>query len=249
MSFAVQTLARHGQNNLLRALREQDYSLIAPSLIAEDKQAGDLLYRPGDNIAQVYFPCGPSLVAYLITSIDGREVESVLVGREGAVGGIVSSGHLPAYCMITVKFSGPFLRAPVAAIEDAKEKSASFKQLFSRYADCLLAQVFQATACNAVHSIEQRTAKWILAAMDRTGDQIVPLTHDELASLMGVGRSYVSRVIQSFKADGILETSRGFLTVRDEKRLRDRACQCNESVKAHFETVLAGVYPDPGDAS
>lgn len=131
MSFAVQTTsARHGQNNLLRALREEDYGLISSSLIAEDKQAGDLLYRPGDNIAQVYFPCGPSLVAYLVTSIDGREVESVLVGREGAVGGIVSSGHLPAYCMITVKFGGPFLRAPVATIEDAKEKSATFKRLF-----------------------------------------------------------------------------------------------------------------------
>lgn len=174
MTFAVQTLARHGQNNLLRALREQDYSLIAPSLIAEDKQAGDLLYRPGDNIAQVYFPCGPSLVAYLITSIDGREVESVLVGREGAVGGIVSSGHLPAYCMITVKFSGPFLRAPVATIEDAKEKSATFKRLFARYADCLLAQVFQATACNAIHSIEQRTAKWILRRWIEPGIRSFP---------------------------------------------------------------------------
>lgn len=235
-------------NNLLRALRDHDYALISSSLVAEEKKSGELLYRPGDNIAQVYFPCGPSLVSYLVTSVDGRDVETVLVGREGAVGGIVSSGHLPAYCMITVRSGGSFLKAPVSAIQDAKDKSVTFKRLFSRYADCLLAQIFQATACNAIHSIEQRTAKWILAAMDRTGNHVVPLTHDELASLMGVGRSYVSRVIQTFKADGILATSRGALTVRDEDRMRDRACQCNESVKEHFEIVLSGVYPDTQDA-
>ncbi|MGE0053435.1 MAG: Crp/Fnr family transcriptional regulator [Hyphomicrobium sp.] len=249
MSLTIDQDSILNQNNLLRALREDDYRLIQSSLVEENRKGGDLLYRAGDNIGQVYFPCGPTLISYLVTSVDGREVETVLVGREGAVGGIVSSGHLPAYCMITVKFGGPVLRAPISAVQAAKEKSVSFKRLFSRYADCLLAQMFQATACNAIHSIEQRTAKWILAAMDRAGNHIVPLTHDELASLMGVGRSYVSRVIQTLKADNILETSRGCLTVRNEAELRARACQCNESVKAHFETVLAGVYPDPSDAT
>ena len=74
----------------------------------------------------------------------------------------------------------------------------------------MLAQVFQSTACNAIHSIEQRTAKWIISAMERTdGDNTVPLTHEQLATLLGVGRSYTSRVIQAFKAEGVLETRRG----------------------------------------
>ena len=68
----------------------------------------------------------------------------------------------------------------------------------------MLAQMFQSTACNAIHSIEQRTAKWIISAMERTdGDNVVPLTHEQLATLLGVGRSYASRVIQTFKAEGI----------------------------------------------
>lgn len=230
-------------NNLLGILRETDYALIAPHLREEDAAAGDLLYNPGDNVEVVHFPCGPSLVSYLVSNEDGRDVEAILVGREGAVGGIVSFGNLPAYCRIVVKFGGPFVRLPVSQLEGAKSISPSLRYLFGRYADCLLTQVFQSTACNAIHSIEQRAAKWIISAMERTGTDVVPLTHEQLASMLGVGRSYTSRVIQTFKSEGILDTRRGAVVVRDYKVLNARSCLCNESVKAHFESVLQGVYP------
>jgi len=232
-------------SNLLRALRADDYALLSPHLASAERAGGETLYKPRDNVATVYFPCGPSLVSLLVTNEDGHDVETVLIGREGAVGGIVSSGNLPAYCRIVVKFGGSFLLMPVAQLEAAKRQSPSLRYLFARYADCLLAQVLQSTACNAIHSIEQRTAKWILSAMERTGDFTVPLTHEELASMLGVGRSYASRVIQIFKADGILETRRGSLVVRDNAALEARSCRCNASVKEHFEDVLRGVYPDP----
>ena len=231
-------------SNLLRALRDNDFALIEPFLNSEMHESGGLLYKPGDNVAQVYFPLGESLISFLVTNMEGREVETILVGREGAVGGIVSSGFLPAYCLISVKYGGAFLRAPITSIQAAKEQSASFRRLFTRYADCLMAQMFQATACNAIHSIEQRTAKWILAAMDRTGTETVPLTHGQLASLLGVGRSYTSRVLQTFKADGVITTARGALIVNDIDGLAQRACDCNENIKRHFDTVLKGIYPD-----
>ena len=234
-------------SNLLSTLRPNDYTLIAPHLEMTERLAGELLYRPGDNVETVYFPCGSSLVSYLVVNEDGRDLETILVGREGAVGGIVSAGNLPAYCQIVVKFGGPFARMPVRELEAAKRISQSLRHLFARYADCLLTQVFQSTACNAIHSIEQRTAKWIISAMDRTGDHLVPLTQEELASMLGVGRSYASRVIQTFKSDGILETRRGALMVRDRDALYARSCRCNESVKDHFDTVLKGVYPDEGE--
>ena len=236
-------------SNLLRALRPNDYALLSPHLEFTERQAGELLYKPGDNVGTVYFPGGPSLASFLVTNADGNDVETILIGREGAVGGIVSSGHLPAYCRVVVKFGGPFALMPVSQLEAAKRQSPSLRSLFARYADCLLAQVFQSTACNAIHSIEQRTAKWILSAMERTGDQLVPLTHDELASMLGVGRSYTSRVIQVFKADGVLETRRGALLVRDRDALLARSCLCNESVKSHFDDVLRGVYPDGEESS
>ena len=231
-------------NNLLRRLSTVDFALIAPYLAAEEVRSNDLLYNPGDDVEIVHFPCGPSLASYLVANEDGRDVETILVGREGAVGGIVSEGYLPAYTRIIVKFGGPFVRLHVGKLDAAKAKSATLRNVFARYADCMLAQIFQSTACNAIHSIEQRTAKWIISAMERTdGDNIVPLTHEQLATLLGVGRSYASRVMQTFKAEGILETRRGSILVRNPEALQKRACLCNESVKNHFEEVLRGVYP------
>jgi CRP-like cAMP-binding protein len=239
-----QTTDTRPGNNLLRLLRADDFVLLAPHLEERPRQVGDLLYNPGDNVELVYFPSGPSLVSYQVANEDGRDVETVLVGREGAVGGIVSLGHLPAYCRIVVKYPGPVAQLRVSVLQDAKSKSSTLRFLFARYADCLLAQIFQSTACNAIHSIEQRTAKWILAAIERTGDETVPLTHEQLATMLGVGRSYTSRVIQTFKAENILETKRAALVVRNFDALKLRACQCNESVKAHFDVVLKGLYPE-----
>jgi len=231
-------------NNLLRRLSDADFALLAPHLASRETNAGDLLYSPGDDVEIVHFPCGPSLVSYMVPNEDGRDVETILVGREGAVGGIVSQGFLPAYTRIMVKFGGPFVRLSVSKLDAAKMKSLSLRNIFARYADCMLAQVFQSTACNAIHSIEQRTAKWIISAMERTnGDGVVPLTHEQLATLLGVGRSYASRVIQTLKAEGVLETRRGSILIRNPEALRLRSCLCNEAVKNHFEEVLRGVYP------
>jgi hypothetical protein len=167
-------------NNLLRRLSASDFALIAPHLAHEEAKANDLLYNPGDNVEIVHFPCGPGLVSYLVPNEDGRDVETILVGREGAVGGIVSQGYLPAYTRIMVKFGGPFVRLHVGKLEAAKAKSATLRNVFARYADCMLAQIFQSTACNAVHSIDQRTAKWIISALERiNGEDVVPLTQVE----------------------------------------------------------------------
>jgi hypothetical protein len=236
-------------NNLLRRLDRADFALIETHLAQASAEANDLLYRPGADVETVHFPCGPTLVSFLVPNEDGRDVETILVGREGAVGGIVSQGFLPAYTRITVKFGGPIVRLPISKLEAAKTKSASLRNVFARYADCMMAQMFQSTACNAVHSIEQRTAKWIVSAMERTdGDGVVPLTHEQLATLLGVGRSYASRVIQTFKAENIIETRRGSIMVRNFDALKQRSCLCNEAVKTHFEEVLRGVYPteEPG---
>jgi hypothetical protein len=145
-------------NNLLRRLNPADYALLAPHVTVDAAGPNELLYSPGDNVQVVLFPCGPSLATFLVPNEDGRDVETILVGREGAVGGIVSEGYLPAYTRICVKFGGPFARIHVSKLEAAKQRSSSLRHVFARYADCMLAQIFQSTACNAIHSIVQRTA-------------------------------------------------------------------------------------------
>src|SRR5213080_3505665 len=122
-------------NNLLRLLSAGDFALIEPHLAREEAEASNLLYNPGDDVQVVHFPCGPSLATFLVPNEDGRDVETILVGREGAVGGIVSEGYLPAYTRICVKFGGPFARIHVSKLEAAKQRSSSLRHVFARYAD------------------------------------------------------------------------------------------------------------------
>lgn len=231
------------RNNLLRHLSESDYALIAPHIEVGWLGPDEVLYNPGDHVETVYFPCETSVACFVLAIEDGRELQVELVGREGALGGVVNHGRLPAFSRIMVRFGGPFARLPVARLEAAKNKSPTLTNTFARYADCLLAQTLQGSACNAAHSIEQRAAKWILATMGRTQREIVPLTHEQLATMLGVGRSYASRVIIAFRAQGILETGRMEFRVLDEALLRSKSCACDEAVRSHFAEVLPGVYP------
>lgn len=235
--------AAQSGNNLLRALRAQDAALLEPFLEPWIGGRGQIIHEPGDPVRCVYFPCGPSMISYLVVLRDGMAVEAALIGREGAVGGIVSQGRLPAFARAEVQFAGPFLRMAIADLHAVKEKSPSLGNLFARYADCLTAQVFQSVACNGAHTIEQRTAKWLVSAVERTGGPDITLTQDQLALMLAVGRTYISRVLRSFKQRNILEVRRGSLDIRDLDALRSMACECNDSVRDHFDNVLSGVYP------
>jgi CRP-like cAMP-binding protein len=235
-------------NNLLRALRIEDWAILQPLLEEWSAPTGTVLHEPGDTVRFAYFPRGSSLISYLIVLSDGRAIETVLVGREGAIGGIVSQGRLPAYARAEVQLGGSFFRIDLHQLEEAKSHSLSLRHLFARYADCLMAQVFQSVACNAAHSIEQRTAKWLLAALDRTGASEVALTQEQLAAMLGVGRSYLSRVIHDLRQRAVIGTRRGRIGVRSIDGLRSLACECNTAVSRHFDDVLKGVYPAESEA-
>ncbi len=154
-------------------------------------------------------------------------------------GGIVSQGFLPRLYADHGQGRWPFRASARRETRGCKTNSPSLRHLFARYADCMMAQMFQSTACNAIHSIEQRTVKWIIAAMERTGSDLVPLTHEQLSTMLGVGRSYASRVIQTFKQAGILETRRGAILTLNRDALALHACLCNEAVKGHSRMSCA----------
>lgn len=236
-------------SNLLSSLRPQDASLIEPHVSETTFSTGQILYEPGDIVEHCYFPRGHAVASFHVVLDEGAEVETAIVGREGALGGIVSHGRLPAFARSTVMHGGSFYRIASSDLERAKQNSPQIAGLFARYADCLMAQVFQSVACNANHTIEQRAAKWLCAAVQRTGNSEVTMRQDQLASMMGIGRSYVSRVLARFKAAGLVATRRGGLKVLDQDHLQAIACACNDHVRNHFETVLRGVYPDGEETS
>ena len=237
-------IAERSGNNLIDSLGSAERELLMSRLQPWTGAPGAIVHSPGDRVEWAVFPLGLSMVSYRVTFADGREVETALIGREGAVGGIVSGGHLPAFALAVVQFDGGFARIPLSRLEELKRASPRIEALFNRYADCLLAQIFQSGACNATHTIEQRAAKWLLAASERTGSDEITLTQEQLAGLLGVGRSYASRVIGRFRAEEIVENRRGRLRIVDHDRLSRAACACNDAVHRHFETVLAGVYPE-----
>jgi CRP-like cAMP-binding protein len=231
-------------NALLGTLREEDRIRLAPHMMVIKLKAKDVLQEAGEEVIHTWFPCGAALASFSVRAMahDGA-VEVAVVGREGAIGGIVSNGHLPSYSTASVRSGGTFLRIKTSALEGAKLDSISLRHWFSRYSDCLLAQVFQTAACNASHTIIQRTAKWLLAAVHRTNGLEFEMTQEQLAELLGVGRTFVTRVVKTLRDKRIITTRRGVFIVLDDKALCEMACGCTSAIEDHFDVVLHGIYP------
>ena len=239
----VQALQDFSDNLLLMMLSESDRQKLAPHTMIFELDALTILHKAGDDVVHTWFPCGPAMASFQRwVDDDNPAVEIALIGREGAVGGIVSNGSLPAYATALVRNPGRFYRIKTAALEQVKTESIALRHWFARYSDCLMAQVFQTAACNATHAITQRTAKWLLAAAARTNSDHFELTHDQLSEMLGVGRTFVTRTIGHLRAEGIISTGRGVVTIQDEAALRKKSCNCTAAIEEHYDAVMHGIY-------
>src|SRR6195256_3407686 len=214
MPATAQTTASENDycaNRLLVALGRKDRALIEPHLLLRLLGRSQVLFEPGEDIETTYFPCRGTMGSLLVVSADGREVEAATIGREGAIGGIVSAGHKPAFGRAVIQIGGPAFSVPTARLEDAKHRSPVFHDLFSRYADALIAQMMQSVACNALHSIAARCSRWLLSPQDRVGQTAIPLTQEALAQMLGVQRTTVTSVAKALQARGLIRYPRGRL--------------------------------------
>lgn len=236
------------QNRLLAALKPQDLDFLLPSFTIHEFSAGKILQEAGSDVRYAWFPLDGAAASFVVAADANHLVDAALVGREGAVGGLVSAGRLPAYARAHVQFGGKFLRLPLAALNEAKTKSPAVANWVSRYADCLVAQLFQSAACNASHTIAQRLARWLVATHDRIGRDEIIVTQEQLGEMLGVGRSFINRSLRQFGTSGILGSRRRRILILDLDRLRVIACDCNERIRDHFDTILAGVYPREPDS-
>jgi len=237
----VSRLPPRRANRLLAALSERDFSVLEPHLELVALPRGKVLFEPGDEVTTTYFPCHRTMASLLIVTRDGREVEAATIGREGAVGGIVSEGHKPAFGRAVVQVGGDALAINTSHLEAAKTGSVRFGDLFSRYADALLAQMMQSVACNALHRTEERCARWLLATHDRAGDKMIHLTQESLAEMLGVQRTTVTAVTGVMQDRGLIRTHRGRVEVLDRAGLERAACECYRAVEDHFTRLLPEV--------
>jgi DNA-binding MarR family transcriptional regulator len=224
-------------NHLLSTLSSESRALIEPFGTLVQLETGQTVINRGDQVQASLFPVGPTLISMAVDLPDGRSVEALMIGLRGAVGGIISCGEAPAFTRAIVLVGGPAYRVPMDALEEAKRRSPFIANLFCRFSDYLLSQVMQSVACNAFHSIDQRAARWLLHAQDRTGDRI-ELTQQGLAGLLGVQRTTVNAVIQALERDGLLSTGRGVIRVTDRGGLERRSCECYQRLEDHFEAVI-----------
>jgi CRP-like cAMP-binding protein len=224
-------------NRLLSTFAQDARALIEPFGELFELGVGETVLRRGEPVRWSLFPVGPTMISMTAELAGGRSAEVASVGREGAVGGIVSCGQAPAFSHARVLVPGPAFRVPMTALEDAKSRSPFISNLFCRFSDYLLAQVMQSAVCNSFHSIPERAARWLLHAQDRAGDRI-ELTQEAFARLLGVQRTTVNAVIRDLCSEGLIATGRGTVSVVDRAGLKRRACECYQRLQDHFGAVI-----------
>jgi len=233
-----QASAEAFEGNLLLSTFSSEYrALLERSAEMVQLELGEHIQTRGSDVEWSYFPYGTTMISLVVRLKDGRSTEVASIGREGAVGGIVSCGHAPAFGDAVVQVAGSAMRVAMEALEEAKSRSNFIGNIFCRYSDYLLAQVQQSVACNTFHSIQQRAARWLLTAQDRAGDRI-ELTQEALAGLLGVQRTTVNAVAGALQEEGLITIRRGRVLVLDRNGLRRASCECYDAVERHFAAII-----------
>lgn len=225
-------------NSLLARLSVIDLELMAPHLQKISLLKGQVLFEPGEDVEHCYFPAKGCMLSLVIHPPEGKSIEVANIGFEGALGGIVSAGYKPAFTRAVVQIAGDGRRISLDRLDALKGRSPAIRDLFTRYADALLAQVLQSVACNALHSLEERCCRWLLMARESMGASDVAVTHELLAEMLGVQRTYVTAIVRGLQSRGIIKLQRGLIRIEEPAGLRGLACGCYDDVQRHFSCVL-----------
>jgi CRP-like cAMP-binding protein len=198
--------------------------------------------EPGAGTGEVYFPTS-GVISIVVKFSDGRMVESLTVGREGAIGLVGAFGSPGIGAHSVVQIAGAALKIRASAMRAAARKDPSIYAVVTRYAQFIVAQLNRTAACNALHTVEERLCRWLLAYEDRLGDCVVPLTHADLAILLGVPRPRVTLVAQTLRQQGLIGYRRGRITLLDRCGVEQKACECFESTQSLYARIFADGPP------
>jgi CRP-like cAMP-binding protein len=226
------------RNRLLGLLSPQDFALLAPHLREVTLEAGTVLHDAGDAIEQVYFPHG-GMISLFAPSRDGDTVKLTTIGREAGIGLRVGLGSRIALCKAVVQVPGGAARMQAARFSEIAKQSAALRGLVVATLDVMTLKVQQSVACNALHDVEGRLCRLLLESRDRLGSDVLPMTQETLAMMLGVRRTTVTIVARMLQTAGLIHYRRGVIRVRDVAGLEDAACDCYEIVQHLSETVHA----------
>jgi len=226
------------RNYLLRALPAEDLTALIPAMRELSLPAGQVLYAAGAPVEAVHFP-STAVLSVVTRMRDGRSVETATVGFESAVGLLPALGALPAPSSIFAQIGGAAISVPAEALRHRAIVSPPFMQLILRFSQSNASQADQSVACNALHNVAARLSRWLLMTDDRVGNDMVPLTQEYLAVMVGVQRTTVSAAAAELKASKLIRYVRGRIEIIDRPGLEHRACECYEVAHEAFSR-LAG---------
>ena len=229
-------------NQLLAALPPAALERLVPNFCRVALPSRQGLYHPDMPIEAVYFP-ETGMISLVANMDDGMQAEVGVVGREGLLGVPLLLGVDTSFVEATVQVPGAALRMGAREFRHELEVNAPFRALLLRYNEAQQAQVMQTAACNGRHALEQRLARWLLMAHDRSAGDELPVTQDLMAMMLGVHRPSVTVAAGALQRAGLVRYSGGRVTVLDRPGLEAASCECYASVKKRFTALLGTASP------
>ncbi|HEX7957672.1 MAG TPA: Crp/Fnr family transcriptional regulator [Pyrinomonadaceae bacterium] len=224
-------------NLLLASLPPEEFRQLAPRLARVGLRTGERLYEPEEVVRHIHFP-ESGLLSLLATLEDGTSIEVGALGREGLGGLLVLLGWDVAAHTAAVQLGGTALRVRTQQARDCFRRLPAFRAAVQRYARLLLAQVSRTAACNTLHTVEQRLARWVALGHMRAGSDTLPLTQELLSHMLGVRRAGVTVAVGALEQAGLLSHARGALTVADAAGLRNASCACASALADEYDSFV-----------
>jgi CRP-like cAMP-binding protein len=218
------------RNVILLSIPDDEFHLLRPHLEALDLPQHFILHEPGAKIPYGYF-LNYGMTSLVAMASDGRSVEVGIVGREGMVGTSLAAGLMRGSFRAIMQISGNGLRIRSELLEDALRDAPNLRDELTRYIMLHGLQVSQIAACNRLHGLEQRMARWLLMCQDRIDSQLLPLTHEFLAQMLGTGRPCVTLAARALEDASLIETQRGRVKIVNRKGLEAAACECYGTIQ------------------
>ena len=225
------------QNHLLSALPAAVQVRLMPNLELTPMPLGKVVYEPGDTLRHVYFPTD-SIVSLLYVMESGASAEISVVGNEGLIGVSLFMGGESTPSRAIVQSAGSAYRLPGQTLKDEFNRHGELLQLMLRYTQALITQMAQTAVCNRHHSIDQQLCRWLLLSLDRLPSNKLSMTQELIANMLGVRREGVTEAAGKLQKLGVIEYSRGHITVLDRPRLEQMCCECYAVVKKETDRLL-----------
>jgi CRP-like cAMP-binding protein len=217
-------------NLILLALSKQDCAQIFPSLEFVRLKLHQVLHEAGDVLKSVYF-LNSGLGSVLTVQPDGKSVEVGLIGKEGFVGVPVVFGFKTTPLRVVVQADATGYRVDVPTLRKILPECPALERRLQRFAMTLGMQSTQLAACNRLHDVEERLARWLLMSHERIGNETMPLTQEFLGQMLGTRRSSVSMAASILQKGGMITYTRGNVTILDKDKLVASACDCYQVIQ------------------